>query len=944
MKIKTLLLVCFLIFAGNTVFSASTYYIPHMAVGSIGNGGFRTTFVFFNNQSSSANVELKLTGDDGSPLSVTISGMGTDSSFSFSLAKGAAKILQADSSGNLKVGAATVTSSLAIGVSGIYSEYGGKGEFITEVGVENSRLLNQFVIPVQLSGSIINTGLALFNPGASNAEITARLSNTNGTSAGNVAFTIPAGQHKAAYLNNSNMFPSLTSFSGTLSIQSSVPISAVTLRQNTAAAIDYYTSCPVVSASSTKSIFYIPHVADGTVGGTKYKTTLMLFNFSTREANVTLKFTNNNGAAFPVTFTGVAATTNSDIYTFALVGGQSTFLQTDGSTVPGATAAVEILSQDTAGNAARPGGPGVPIGVAAFYTQYGSEWNFQTEVGVLDSPALSSFTIPIDSQVPEGSSTPAFDTAFALFNPGESTISVKPKFFNADGVATNSTTTIELTANGHYAAYFNQLFPNMGTVQGSLVIAPGNAVLSALTLRNNWAPVGWTSLPVTSGAYQTAGGPVFLDGVVSTNAQNTTSSISVYHTTGTGPDPVTLASISWNKGGADSSISSVTFTPEGGGNAVNLTMTITQVAGQAGYAAIYSLKNPPVEQSGMVTVTFTGEVPNGANVGIANFANVNQTTPFGAAGGAGGLSGTYSTVTMDQLSGNELVMDTVFLNASTASSQTITPGLNQTLLWKNWAGQTRGGASIKQVTAATTPMSWAATESAHWGIAAVPMIPAHAALPEVVDLLDFHSNSLGPYTVPEGNNRIVLFIAHAENGANDRKIESVTLGDKNLTLLVRDTVSSVGETQYFAMTEIWYLKEADIPKDANSFQVTWDTSAVSSFEVSYSYATLVNVDQDNPIVDTESAKGTTGTITTPAFDVVENGRAIAAATCGNAGSSWTPDSDYTELEDFSSASSSANSQKTKNAYSADGTDTVSATFGNVNRQVLVVASFRFVAP
>jgi hypothetical protein len=728
MKIRLVVLAFLLFLAGSTAFSASTYYIPHFAVGAIGNGSFHTTFVFFNNQSESSDVTLSLTGDNGAALSATISGMGTHSAFSFSLAGGATKILQATSSGNLQAGAATITSDLAIGVSGIYSEYDSNEKFVTEVGVENSNPLNNFIIPVQISDSTINTGLALFNPSTESSSITASLKNTDGTSAGNVDFTLSAGQHLAAYLNSSNLFPDITSFNGTLTIQSSEAVSAVTLRQNTPATTDYYTSFPVVSASSTKSTFYVPHVADGsTTGGAGYKTTFMIFNLSTSTADnayVTLKFTNNDGAAFPVTFTGVTATTNSNIYTISLGAGQSAFMETDGSTNPITTGAAVITCVNSATYIGA-GGPSVPIGVAAYYTQYDDEWNFQTEVGVLDSPALPSFTLPIDSKVPSDSTTPTFDTAIALFNPGKSTISITPAFLDANGVVTTSTTMITLMASGHYAGYFNELFPGLGAVQGSLVISSAPTMISAVTLRNNWGPVGWTSLPVTSGAYQTKGSAVVQDGAVSNVGKNTPTSVAVYHTTGTGPNPLMLVTVAYNANTSTGVASSVTFTPDGGGTPISLTSVISvKYSGSARFSEIWSLASPPSGQSGVVTVTFSAALGSGAVVGVVNFANVDQTTPLGAPMSASANTSATSTVTLTGLTGNELIMDSNFLGGTNANTQNLAPTSTQTPLFTNWATNTAGGVSLTQATSSSVTMGWTGAATAVWCIAAVPIIPA----------------------------------------------------------------------------------------------------------------------------------------------------------------------------------------------------------------------------
>jgi phosphodiesterase/alkaline phosphatase D-like protein len=216
---------------------------------------------------------------------------------------------------------------------------------------------------------------------------------------------------------------------------------------------------------------------------------------------------------------------------------------------------------------------------------------------------------------------------------------------------------------------------------------------------------------------------VTLDGAVSTNKRTNTVSnaITVTNTTGTGANRLMLVGVAWNSFSTATSISSVTFTPDGG-SAVGLTEVKTQqVASTNRYAAIYRLLNPPSGQTGTVTVTFSGSVSNGIVVGVANFAGVDQTTPLGTPAGASLLSGNAPSVTLTGLGGDELVFDTVFIGGN--PPPTLTVGASQTQLWTNSISNTGGAASTEQATAASVTMSWSAASSGPWAIVAVPINP-----------------------------------------------------------------------------------------------------------------------------------------------------------------------------------------------------------------------------
>ncbi len=263
------------------------------------------------------------------------------------------------------------------------------------------------------------------------------------------------------------------------------------------------------------------------------------------------------------------------------------------------------------------------------------------------------------------------------------------------------------------------------TGEGTGALDLSFTAMAATPTVTNLLPV----LTITDGSVTASGGAsgvVEADGAASsaTGAANA-GSISFAHTTGTGTNRLMLVGVSWNAGSTAMTISSVTFTPSGGGSALPLTAVITEQAGtNLRYSAIYSLLNPPSGVAGTVAVTFSETVSNGIVAGAANFKGADQTTPLGTAVGASGSS-TAASVTLSGLSGNELVFDNLFQGAS-GSSQTVTAGAGQTPLWNAWISNTRAAASTGQAAGSSVTMSWTAASSTPWAIAAVPVNPAPA--------------------------------------------------------------------------------------------------------------------------------------------------------------------------------------------------------------------------
>jgi arylsulfatase A-like enzyme len=237
----------------------------------------------------------------------------------------------------------------------------------------------------------------------------------------------------------------------------------------------------------------------------------------------------------------------------------------------------------------------------------------------------------------------------------------------------------------------------------------------------------WLAGCLIGAALPMANAAVELDNAVSTNAVTSLTSsntISLTHITGTGDNRLTLVGVSWNANTTARTISSVTFTANGG-TATNLTLVRSQISAATTYryAAVYALTNPPSGQTGTILVTFSGAVANGTAIGAANFKGVDPITPLGTSSGAGAASGATVSTSLTGLNGNELVFDTVFVGGTPPPTPTNSSG--QTLLWNSTISNARGLASTKQVAAGSYTSSWASGDSTRpWAIVAVPINPA----------------------------------------------------------------------------------------------------------------------------------------------------------------------------------------------------------------------------
>ena len=448
--------------------------LPHIANGGFPGGRITTTFVAFNNSNSEVTVTLILRKNDGSPLVVTIPGLGTNSVFFLSLDPGETRFLQTDGSGELAEGSARIEASADIGFSGIFTIQDDQGNFLTETGVGASPGFTSAAIAVDATGSFL-TGVGLQNLAGQPNQITFTLFDSQGQQQGDsVTRTLGSLGHLGIFATGpGGLFP-VENFRGKLLMTSNLQFSSVTLRQNSSPLS--FTTLPVFSTNSDRTSFELPQFASG---GGILTTTFVLFTLGNTAANVTIKLTKGKGEPFNVNLDNGESGSEFQVQVPAC---GSLFLQTDGTGEVRAGAA-QITSS-------------VPIGVGGIYTLL-SGGTFQTETGVGASDDILLASLPVDT-------TGVFDTGVALFNSGDEATEVTLSFISGAAAPAGSvdfSTKLTLDPEEQTAQLVKgNLFPEIGERRGMLRV-DSEGDISAVTIRQNSDPLSFTTLPVDSGAF-----------------------------------------------------------------------------------------------------------------------------------------------------------------------------------------------------------------------------------------------------------------------------------------------------------------------------------------------------------------------------------------------------------------------------------------------------------
>lgn len=214
-------------------------YLAQIASGPVPGGkSLQTVIVISNMTNSTAQGDLRLFADDGSPLNVDLDGT-TDSTFSLSVPAFGTRTFTTTETGSLAVGYACIDASTPVQGTAVFRIFDSSGQLNAEAGVSADTPKIRVLGPAQhfLTGDF-NTGFAVVN--GSDEATTVRVDLFQGT--GGPLTTPPNGQpfnidlephgHAAMFLTE--MFHTLADedFTGTIVISSPKPITVVLLRSS----------------------------------------------------------------------------------------------------------------------------------------------------------------------------------------------------------------------------------------------------------------------------------------------------------------------------------------------------------------------------------------------------------------------------------------------------------------------------------------------------------------------------------------------------------------------------------------------------------------------------------------------------------------------------------------------------------------------------------------
>ena len=310
---------------------------------------------------------------------------------------------------------------------------------VSEAGVPASPSVSSGRIYAEVN-SPVTTGLAIANPGSTDAVLTFYFSDQTRTSFGAGTTTIAAGGQIAAFLNEAP-FNGDSSISGTFTFSSSVPVAAVALRGFTNERGEFLlTTLPLspLSAAIGQTV-YFPHFADG--GG--WTTQVILVNPTDGTLTGTVQFFEQGTgsvAAQPVSMTidGVTAST----FSYTIPGRSSQRLQTAGTGSSIQAGSVRVTPSTTQ----------VPSGLAVFSLKSGGVT--VAEAGVAAAQTGQAFRLYAEATDTDGGT---IQTGIAIVNPSSSSATVTFDLLTLGGGSTGLSGSATVPGNGQIAQFMNQI-------------------------------------------------------------------------------------------------------------------------------------------------------------------------------------------------------------------------------------------------------------------------------------------------------------------------------------------------------------------------------------------------------------------------------------------------------------------------------------------------------
>lgn len=187
------------------------------------------------------------------------------------------------------------------------------------------------------------------------------------------------------------------------------------------------------------------------------------------------------------------------------------------------------------------------------------------------------------------------------------------------------------------------------------------------------------------------------------------------------------------------------------------------------------------------------------------------------------------------------------------------------------------------------------------------------------------------FTVPNGSNRLLIFIAHVENQGSDGSLEGVEYGGQPMTKIMEEVIEEKG---YYAYVVAFMLDEAGIASATDTQFGNLDWSGSHDYGGYYCFA-VDNVNQDSPIGVSETGEHNKDKTVWVDDDLSTNegDMVVLAATAGNKGS-YEVKEGFTEAVELDFESDTVTG--VTGYYSADGDDVwCGVEHNSPNRQVII---------
>jgi hypothetical protein len=349
-------------------------------------------------------------------------------------------------------------------------------------------------------GGPVNTGIAIANPNSTAATITYFFTDAAGQNSASANFTLGANAQTAKFLTEAP-FNSASSFNGTMTFTSSVPIAVIALRGYINERGEFLiTTLPVTSLSASGgATSYLPHFADG--GG--WSTQVVLVNSSDSPTTGNVQFfsqgtggvTGTAGTPLTLTVEGQAAA----IFPYSIPARSSVRLRTAGlGSGPIAVGSVRVASSS-----------GTPATALAIFT-YRTNGVTVSEAGV---PSVTPSTAFRMYEYDCGDYRGQIQTGIAITNPGGAATTVTVELTELWGASAGMTTTLNVPGNGQVAKFMMELFPNLPYPFHGVARISSPSAIAVTALRGDYNSRNdfliTTALPTSESASANAGEVIF---------------------------------------------------------------------------------------------------------------------------------------------------------------------------------------------------------------------------------------------------------------------------------------------------------------------------------------------------------------------------------------------------------------------------------------------------